>query len=284
MKEITRYHNDLNLLITRKWTAEEMDIFFALVTKAQGKGTREIALNKNELEGMIRYSQKSNKRLEKTLEELANHLLDLRYIERNDCGFALMVLFQSFKAVWNKQRTDCEITVRVSDSFEYVLNKLNANFTSFEFAEFATLRRTYSKTLYRLLKQYRTTGERYFTVQDFKNLMGIPAGYKSNNIKQKVLDPALTELSGAFPDLAYTTIKAKAKGNPITGYRFTWKPEHPAHWVDPDEYRRKKRAEAAKKGRNKPNLPDWYNDIPEEKATKEEIEAVLKLQREVLGE
>lgn len=281
MKEITRYHNDLNLLITRKWTAEEMDIFFALVTKAQGKGTKEITLKKNELEGMIRYSQKSNKRLEKTLEELANHLLDLRYIERNECGFALMVLFQSFKAVWNKQRTDCEISVRVSDSFEYVLNKLNANFTSFEFAEFATLRRTYSKTLYRLLKQYRTTGERYFTVQDFRELMGIPAGYKSNNITQKVLDPALTELSGSFPDLTCTTIKAKTKGNPITGYRFTWKPEQPQKWLDPEDYKAQKRKEQARKKASKPNLPDWYDEIPEEKATAEELAEALRLTREL---
>lgn len=38
--ELVRYHNDLNSLSMRQWTAEEMDLFFSIVNRIQDKGTR----------------------------------------------------------------------------------------------------------------------------------------------------------------------------------------------------------------------------------------------------
>lgn len=39
--------------------------------------------------------------------------------------------------------------------FGYLLNYLNANFTSFELLEFQNISGKYAKTLYRLLKQWK---------------------------------------------------------------------------------------------------------------------------------
>ena len=35
MNEVIKYHNDLNTVIMRKWTAEEMNFFFAIIAKAR---------------------------------------------------------------------------------------------------------------------------------------------------------------------------------------------------------------------------------------------------------
>ena len=32
--EVVKHHNDLNTVIMRKWTAEEMNFFFAIIAKA----------------------------------------------------------------------------------------------------------------------------------------------------------------------------------------------------------------------------------------------------------
>ena len=37
--EVVKHHNDLNTVIMRKWTAEEMNFFFAIIAKAREKGT-----------------------------------------------------------------------------------------------------------------------------------------------------------------------------------------------------------------------------------------------------
>ena len=39
MNEIARYSNQLNTVPMRKWTAEEQNFFFAIITQARDKGT-----------------------------------------------------------------------------------------------------------------------------------------------------------------------------------------------------------------------------------------------------
>ena len=56
------------------------------------------------------------------------------------------------------------------------------NFTIFELLEFTSLSSKYSKTLYRLLKQWRTQGEYIFhDIADFREKMDIPESF-SNKI------------------------------------------------------------------------------------------------------
>ena len=47
--EIVKYHNDLNTIPMRKWTAEEMNFFFAILAKAKNKGTQLLVFDTDEL-------------------------------------------------------------------------------------------------------------------------------------------------------------------------------------------------------------------------------------------
>lgn len=58
-----------------------------------------------------------------------------------------MVLFQRFEVHWETDLSDMTAYVRVSEDFEYILNKLSANFTSYELEEFTKIRSTYAKTM-----------------------------------------------------------------------------------------------------------------------------------------
>ena len=58
MNETVRYHNDLNSLSMRKWTADEMNMFFTIVAKIKNAGTKEITLNTDEIKKIINFKSR----------------------------------------------------------------------------------------------------------------------------------------------------------------------------------------------------------------------------------
>ena len=78
----------------RKWTAEEMNFFFAIIAKAREKGTSDLVFDKYQLAELANYSIQHNKRFYDTMDSLANNITQLRYIEKqrilsSTCHFLL---------------------------------------------------------------------------------------------------------------------------------------------------------------------------------------------------
>ncbi|ENM9933429.1 replication initiation protein, partial [Salmonella enterica subsp. enterica serovar 1,4,[5],12:i:-] len=132
-----------------------------------------------------------------------------------------------------------EIELKVNPRFEYIVNEVTKNFTGFKLEEFIALNGKYTKTLYRLLKQYRITGKAYFEWEEFKRIMDIPEDYEIHNIDKWILKPALKELTKErnlfdqirvpFKNLAYEKEKQKGtrgRGGKVIGITFTFKPEN----------------------------------------------------------
>ena len=257
--EVVKHHNDLNTVIMRKWTAEEMNFFFAILAKARDKGTSELVFDKYQLAELANYSVQHNKRFYDTMDSLANHISQLRYIERTSNSVEYMPLFTRFKVEWEEDLSDMQAKVSVSPLFEYILNKLSANFTQYELQEFTSIRSTYAKTAYRLLKQWRTVGRKEFKIDEFKLLLDMPSSYKSSEIDRAVITPILKQLSPYFEDLKVKKIKSKKRGNPVLGYEFTWKKEVTGSY-DPDKFNKPKPKKANKSKSNKEtNVPKWSN-------------------------
>lgn len=108
--------------------------------------------------------------------------------------------------------------------------------------------------MYRLLKQWRTKGNREFTLEEFNFLLDIPRSYKSGSVDQKVLKPILEELPQYFKGFKLKKIKANTRGNKLLGYKFTWQAEQTGTWED-DKFNPEK-----KNGLRKETLPDWATD------------------------
>ena len=262
--EMVKHHNDLNTVIMRKWTAEEMNFFFAIIAKARDKGTSDLVFDKYQLAKLANYSIQHNKRFYDTMDSLANNISQLRYIEKTKNSIEYMPLFTRFKVEWEDDLSDMQAQVSVSPLFEYILNKLSANFTQYELQEFTSIRSTYAKTAYRLLKQWRTVGRKEFSIDEFKLLLDMPDSYKSSEIDRAVITPILKQLSPYFEDLKVKKIKSKKRGNPVLGYEFTWKKEV-AGTYDPDKFNKPKlepkkpnKAKSSKKT-SKTNVPEWVN-------------------------
>lgn len=229
--EVVKYHNDLNTVSMRSWTAEEMNFFFSIIAKVRDEGTDTLEFSTDELKELSRFADKHHQRWAQTMENVAKKLSQLTYVERTTEKISVMTLFSRFD-IWTEER---KITVQISRNFDYVVNRISANFTTYELAEFTQIRSTYAKTVYRLLKQWRTIGKKEFKIDDFKRLLDTPDYYGPSEIDKNILKPVMRELPQFFKNIKVKKVKANTRGTPVTGYVFTWKSEKTGKWIE-DKY------------------------------------------------
>lgn len=289
--EVVKYHNDLNTVPLRKFTATEMNLFFAIVSKARDKGGEKLKFTLKEIMDISGYSMRNYKELAKSLESTYTKILNLNYgtkvVTQRSMRITRFVLFPSFDIIfqYNDDReidwAESTLAVQVHPNLYHILNELE-QWTNYSLEEFVNLKSSYAKTAYRMLKQYRATGRYYVTIEDFRELFDIPKGYRVSNIDQKVLDPIKKELKIYFKDLKIKKIKSKKVGTPIIAYEFTFNPEKTGTFVD---YSAEKQSD--QKSRTSKNsremTPKWLNEeqtskplTPEEQAEAEKLKEQIK--------
>lgn len=263
MGELVIYHNDFNRINLPQFTELEQNLLFAILAKIKDKKVGE---------SILIYPQDLKNFSEKNLtnKELVNIVLSLREKffkadftriiedkEKGLIGYQTLNLFSEFiiyiKNLAGKSTTETfalrssnkkslesaefsHISFGVNPQFEYILNDLTKNFTRFEFIELASLKGRYTKTLYRLLKQYRTTGWMQIDLDEFCYIMDIPETYTLRDIDMRVLNPAIIELTRErtlfdhvsnkkaskipFKNISVKKIRGKGKGGKIVALRF----------------------------------------------------------------
>ena len=214
-----KYHNDMNLIAFKDFSQRELNIFFSLCLLMKEKGTGEITLSYDEIKNVIPDRFESKAKFEKILESVYDKLLQLRLESRDKNKIEKFILFTSYKIHVNEKT----VTINTNSDYSYILNNLSKNFTLFELQEFNELSSTYSKHMFRLLKQYRSTGFFRINVDEFKRLLDIPKSYTMKKIGVKVLGPIEKELVSYFNDFKINKIKS---GRSITELEFTFKPQH----------------------------------------------------------
>lgn len=232
------YQNKLNMVPLKNFNAKEMDLFFSLCAKMKEKGTKPIIFSFEELRELSNYKITATKHFINDLDSLYTKMLQLTYREGlfddDDEGFRRFVLFTGFE-VSTKRQT---VSVSVNPSLENVLNNLTTEFSKFELVAFTEIKSKYTKTLFRLLMQFKKTGLYIVDLNEFRDLLDIPKSYQMFNIDQRILNPALSELQTYFKDLKLEKIKAR-KGNKIEKLKFTFNglqsdlPKVPLHnWLE----------------------------------------------------
>ena len=79
--------------------------------------------------------------------------------------------------------------------------------------------------MFRLLKQFRTTGYAYFLKEDLHELLDIPKSYNQGTIDQRVFSPIKKELTPLFRGLTIKKKYGKGRGKPVVGYQFSFTAE-----------------------------------------------------------
>ena len=271
MDEVVKHHNDLNTVIMRTWNTEEMNFFFAILSKAKEKGTSKLRFNTDELKSLVNYSKKHKQRWEETMKSCARKVAQLTYFEETENRFRILTMFNCFDILLDERIVEVEL----SPNFEYIINRLEANFTTYELREFTSIRSTYAKTMYRLLKQWRTIGRKEFKVNDFKRLLDMPQSYKSSEIDRAVVKPIINQLSPYFEGLKVKKVKSNKRGNPVLAYEFTWKKEKTGVYV-PNKFSKPKHKETT-------NIPSWSDENYKNTTTKDEKDILNQKRSKLLA-
>ncbi|EAV9735528.1 replication initiation protein, partial [Campylobacter coli] len=246
MSDIVKYHNDFNKIQLPSFTEIEQDLLCGLMVKLKEEKGK-VTFYPWDLRNILKSSYDNNSLME-FVSSLKRKFFkaDFTIIEKTTRGekeveaHKTINLFTEFAIYVYKSSKDLEsIEIQVNPRFEYILNQLTANFTAFELSEFVSLSGKYTKTLYRLLKQYRTTGKAYFEWEEFCRIMDIPENKTTGDIDKFILKPALKELTKErnlfdqirvpFKNLAYEKEKQKGtrgRGGKVIGITFTFKPEN----------------------------------------------------------
>lgn len=218
--KITVYRNELNTTSFRKFNSLEMDLFFAICSKMRNKGMDTIRFYFNDLKEIINYSGKNNQRFIEYLDNLYTKMLNLVYKKGQGPDYEKFVLFTGF----NMKGSQNYIEISINPKLEYILNEISSEFTKFELEEFSKLKSSYSKTMFRLLKQFRLTGYYKVNITEFRYLLDVPKSYPMHKIDSVILKPINKELSDLFQNFKIKKIKAK-KQNKIEYLEFTFKPQ-----------------------------------------------------------
>lgn len=222
--EIVKYDPELNTIPLRKFTPVEMNLFFSIVSRMRDKGDETVRFSFDQLKELSAYKPTANNRFIDDIESTYQKILGLRFGRRSKDGLhrEFFVMFTEFEI--NGHADDPYVDIKIYPKAIKLLNELES-WVRYALSEFRDLKSSYAKTMFRLLKQFRTTGYAYFSVADFNELLDVPKSYKSSNINQSVLKPIKEELTPLFRGLTVRKKYGKGRGKPVIGYTFTWKSE-----------------------------------------------------------
>lgn len=291
--EIVKYSNELNMVVFRKFTANEMNLFFSIVSRMREKGNETVNFSWEELRYLSKYKPTSTKRFIDDLNNTYGKMLQLNYgssyVANNKLTISRFVLFTGFDITVRTNDDGSEIhtesgnvEITLNPKLEHVLNDLES-WTRYSLEDFINLKSTYSKTMFRLLKQYRTTGKYIIAMEDFRELLDVPKSYRLDNIDARILKPIKDELSLIFSNLKIIKNKSKKRGNKVLGYTFTFLPEQ----NNANDFKQGIKNKINMKPKNtlrKEVLPDWtkdshYNDESEMMSKEEEAKLNERLMR-----
>ena len=238
MNEVVKYSNELHELKFNSLNEAQQNVFFALLQQFRKASGDTLELDFNKLFELAQISQGTNYR--KEILDKIGRLQEFKFrYQINELGDLRQdVIFPSIETD-SKNKV---LRIRVSQGFKerYISSPLKG-WTRYELAEFVNLSGTYTKTIYRYLKQYRQTGRWCIRYDDFKELLGIPESYRATNIDQQILKPAIKELSAErnlfdmrrTPFEKLVVIKHK-KGREIEALEFCFMPQ-PVSELEKDE-------------------------------------------------
>ncbi|GAA8733890.1 hypothetical protein HpBT353_14860 [Helicobacter pylori] len=205
----TTYHNNANKVNLGKLSEREANLLFAIFQKLKDQGNTLIRFEPQDLKRMLGIKI-SYDNLTRTARSMWNKIKTADFWEVRDIivngrecvSEKNYMLFQVCEIVSDKEtREFLYMDIQLNIGYHYLLNNLGmgGQYTSFKLLEFQRVRGKYAKTLYRLLKQYKSTGILSVEWSQFRELLDIPKDYEMRNIDQKVLTPSLKELKKIYP-------------------------------------------------------------------------------------
>lgn len=226
------YKNDLNAINLNGLSETQMNIFFTLLERLQYSQDNTIKIELNELYELaqIPLSTEFRKSILERLKVLQNYTF---MYDPSPTKTAQLVILPYLEIDSEQKIIKAEVMPQFKE--RYLTSDFGkGKWTRYDLMEFVYLPSTYTKTIYRFLKQWRTQGKWEISYNDFKDILGIPHSYQASDIDKQIIKPSLKVLSEIthtlfdtertpFENLKCEKIK---KGRKIETLIFTFKPQY----------------------------------------------------------
>ncbi|MGX4764250.1 replication initiation protein [Holzapfeliella sp. JNUCC 72] len=229
-KTTVKYSPQLNNFIVSQLSEKELDLFIGLITQMKDENNTLQTIEMNQLKNMLGLTYKG-KQLFNVLKKLVINLSAVRYINSEQTEdletLEIKNIFSVLKLTLDKQKVgNSRLDVKMSDDAVSLVNDLD-RYVLFSLPEFTSIKGKNSKTakiLYKLLKQFRTTGHVEISLEKYRALQGIEDKYKPIEITRTYVKSPVEKLKPFFKDLKFTK-KSDKVTRKTTGYIFTFEPE-----------------------------------------------------------
>ena len=226
------YKNDLNAINLNGLSETQMNIFFTLLERLQYSQDNTIKIELNELYELaqIPLSTEFRKSILERLKVLQNYTF---MYDPSPTKTAQLVILPYLEIDSEQKIIKAEVMPQFKE--RYLTSDFGkGKWTRYDLMEFVYLPSTYTKTIYRFLKQWRTQGKWEISYNDFKDILGIPHSYQASDIDKQIIKPSIKVLSEIthtlfdtertpFENLKCEKIK---KGRKIETLIFTFKPQY----------------------------------------------------------
>lgn len=287
MNEIVKYDNYMNGLKFTGFTVTDFNFLMALCNRMRDKDINKVTFSFLELRDITNYKKSNSiKQFVLDLERMNEKLMKVTCKLKTETRIIMFVLFPTFDINLENQT----LTVRVNEEFKFILNDLIKNFTRFDLKEFIELESKYSKTLYRLLKQFKTTGKYEVKLDDFRTKIDCPESYSNKYVMDLIIKPSLKELQNYFVNLQCTVQYARKRGRPVMGYVFTFEPEKQVQYIDAKQESKQQNKSASRQSKlkEKKRSTNRFCNFEQHYYSKEDMEmierALLKNSEKIIQE
>lgn len=225
-KNEVKYNNDLNTLRFKGFTQIDYDMLMCVIRQMKGMGNKEVKISYDTIMDLMKWDSKKNgiKEFQEVIYRVSLKLADIKGNFKDERRFVISNLFSDFEGDIGTRI----LKVKINPNFVYMLNDINKNFTKFELREFLSLESKYAKTMYMQIKQrYKLQGQFWQpNLDELRHVLDIPEKYETKTITRDIIIPSVEILKSfkGLEDLEVEPIKAKRRGSPVIGYRFTWTP------------------------------------------------------------
>ncbi|BEG57265.1 hypothetical protein NHP21005_09530 [Helicobacter sp. NHP21005] len=219
----------------------ENNLLFSLFNRLKDKKDTVLRFNPKELKTLMGDPKMNNKELYKAVKQLFNNIAGanfdaIKYLPDQSMLVDRVMFFRRFTMKLDKNKNVEYLDIQVNDPyFTYLLNDLEANFTTMQLQTFVDLSGKYTKNLFRLLERFKNATDKrdIFKVHVYENnlegfcaFMGIPKTFKVGDIDNYVLKPTLKQLTQKTKKLSHfeppyksiKVIKNKARERGVQGY------------------------------------------------------------------
>lgn len=297
--KVVKYENSFGDIVLRGLEKNDLNVFFALCAKVQGKESEVIMIDYAELIELAKIEPKSNKQFTKDLKRMSKKILGASIIKESRLDFELFTIFKRFKTHYENEPIPY-LEVSVNEDFTHFLNDLinNKKFTKFDLLEYLSFKSTYTQECFRQLKRFRATGFWKVSIDKFRELLDVPKSYKASDLQKNVFSPIVEELGGHYKHFKMKKITKKSgRGRPsIVSLEFYFDKEPVEKYTEgkydgANQYEKTAitytethipKKKLPKTGKELNNTPDWSNENYINKTSKSEKEDLQHKKAEIL--